>query len=430
MPLSTYKRITLVVSLFTITSANVSASSQLLYGQSFLSKGLQQESISFIDNYKNNISNSWSHVRHYSTLFYLNTKQFLFSIREFYFQKKVKNNYYYLGKKIVPWNPHQRFWSEGNLNALQGFNLLEPDQEGLIGFHFQQKNKRWDWGLLISALFAPQVNPSTYKKNNQLLSSNEWGLTSPPVIIFQGKSINAAYDLISPSFRKIFFQNSFGAHLKFKFNPSNNINLYGIYKPENRHRIIFSGYYKHSKNDKIAYVKLYPLFSQHIMLGTNWKKTWHKYLTSNLSFTHITPLKTNYDSIPNNLTVIPAKIFHQNFLQASIILKKNKYGLGIYGHHLLENIESKSPYNNIPQFQSAVGINGFWNITSNLNLNGYIKKGFRRKDLTGLTNLSYSIAKHWSTHLSLQYVISKEKNNFWYLFRNNDSIQYKVNYLF
>ncbi|MEI8347946.1 MAG: hypothetical protein WCG27_10805, partial [Pseudomonadota bacterium] len=115
-----------------------------------------------------------------------------------------------VGRKILNWDPTEKFWQLSQLNGQQAFNLLSDEQEGPVGAQYNQTIGPVFFSLYTSYLYAPQLNPVIKVKDGKVSSKSSWEQMPPKRTLIMGKKVPIYYILEKPVINKIVFQRSLG----------------------------------------------------------------------------------------------------------------------------------------------------------------------------------------------------------------------------
>ena len=195
----------------------------------------------------------------------------IFSVPEVFISYHGKNNQLILGRKIVDWNPTEKFWGLGKVNGLRAMNLLEQDQEGVTGLHYHAKMGDFDVQLLASYFHIPQINPTFHIDDGNVEAPTEWSKEPPERARFEGEEIPVFYKLQHIDFDDLLLKPSVGIYAAYNwrgFSEDNQgkVTGYYAYKPEQGVRINATGFFD-QQNDSQAVVTAKPFSNLHQVYG-------------------------------------------------------------------------------------------------------------------------------------------------------------------
>ena len=126
-------------------------------------------------------------------LYFQDNNSVNYSAQEAYVSYKNADYNLYIGRKILDWNENEKYWSLGYLNASQAFTLLSDEEEGVTGIHFNKQENNFEYDILFSYLFIPQINPSIKFKNGEVESHSEWMRLPPKYTVVNGTTVPIYY---------------------------------------------------------------------------------------------------------------------------------------------------------------------------------------------------------------------------------------------
>ena len=188
-----------------------------------------------------------------------------YSLQEAYAQYKSDTYTITAGRKILDWSLNEKYWSLGYLNALQSFTLLSTEEEGIAGILFNKRVGNFDFDILASYLFIPQINPAIDFKNGEVRSRSEWVRLPPKKTIVNGLEVPINYSIADYQIEKIIFNKSLGGNIRYSWN-NGRASAFAIYKPENKVRVNASAYYDNLGTGKVN-VTAEPTINHHAYYG-------------------------------------------------------------------------------------------------------------------------------------------------------------------
>lgn len=361
--------------------------------------------------------------------YYPSNEGTLISAPEFYVSRTRGGTDWAIGRRILDWTPHEKFWGIGELNALKGFNLMDDDQEGLVGVHFNKSWNRIDLAVFGSGLHLPQINPTFTIEDGKISGANEWTNPPPREVRFSGQNIPVYYNLDKPPISDLVFQQSLGTRLRYRWNKGS-VSAYGIYKPENLPRINATGFYEQTTVEQ-ASVRAKPFINHHIMYGLNATQEFGDF-TAKVSLDTITPEKGLDDSFEFEAFKIEPVYSTDSFFTASFTWDKNRY-VGLSAN-FIELLEGDSNNTNVfakkPKWVRAVGLGAWWKATGKLTFSGNYRQDLELSDILTRFESRYQFTKHVAVGLGADFLQAPKKRSYWSPYRANDTFFSSLNYMF
>ncbi|MBC7427653.1 MAG: hypothetical protein H7336_03515 [Bacteriovorax sp.] len=188
-----------------------------------------------------------------------------YSLQEGYIVFKGDDFSITAGRKILDWNTNEKYWALGYLNALQSFTLLSTEEEGVTGVILKKDIGPFEFEVLGSYLFIPQINPSIDFKNGDVQSKSEWVRLPPRKTVVSGVEVPIYYQVDNYKVSDIIFNKSLGGNIRYKWNKGG-VSAFAIYKPENKLRVNGSAYYDNLVTGKVV-VTAAPTVNHHAYYG-------------------------------------------------------------------------------------------------------------------------------------------------------------------
>lgn len=377
----------------------------------------------------------WDLVYNASLRQYTGDRGLLYSVPEAYISRNVGRSEFTLGRKVISWQPNDRFWAMGEINSLKNFNLLETDREGLFGLHFERKTKNMSFILFASGINVPQVNPTFKADGGQVVGKNEWSNPPPRFVRFRESEVPVSYDVIYPKVSEIALKEAAAA--KFSIHNDNQaMTFHGGYKPEPGIRIVATGYYEQTDVER-AVVQAKPFVNSHIFWGSS-----YSYHLSGRDALEGSSVHVAYDSIiPNRGTDTAFDQFDSlkiqpiyervSYATASLKNKGRFYDLSLNGLYLIEGDSvNTNVFAKKPRWRQAIGASLGWSITDSFRLFTDYKYDIKTQDMAFLTRTNYQFSRHIGIGVDLQVINAPDDNSFWAPFRSNDSFLGHFSYLF
>ncbi|MFT6070815.1 MAG: hypothetical protein ACJAT2_000624 [Bacteriovoracaceae bacterium] len=361
--------------------------------------------------------------------YYPSNEGTLVSLPEAYISRSRGNTDWAVGRKILKWTPHEKFWGIGELNALKGFNLMDDDEEGLVGIHFNKSWSNVDLAIFGSGVHIPQLNPTFTIKEGKISGANEWTNPPPTQVRFSGQNIPVYYNLDKPPMGDILLQNSLGTKLSYRWKKGS-VSAYGIYKPENLARINATGFYEQTTVEQ-ASVRAKPFINHHIMYGVNAAQELGD-LTAKVSWDTINPDHGLDDSFSFEAFKIEPVYTIDSFLTASLTWDKNRYvGLSTNFIELLRgDANNTNVFAKKPKWVRAIGFGAWWKATGKLSFSGNYRQDLVLSDILTRFESRYKFTKHVAVGVGADFLKAPKKRSYWSPYRANDTFFSSLSYMF
>lgn len=351
----------------------------------------------------------------------------LHSLSEAYLERNIGRSQIAVGRKIVEWNLHERFWGMAVLNANRGFSYMDYEREGLAGLHFRRKVGGFNFHLFGSVVHIPQINPTFKIRDKRVESINEWSALPFKDVSYNGNKIPINYTLDEPDIAKIVFNHSVGAQFGYNWK-TGGVNAYGTYKPENLIRINATGYY--DPDTEAAEVQARPFANHHLVWGGHVNQELQGFQSAvGLEVDH--PRAGADDSFEfEALKIVP--VYTKRTYAYGQVEKEFKYAK--IGVHFVELIEGKNTdanaFSSKAMWTRAGGLSVDWNVTAKFNYNFMGKYDFALGDSLVRNQVAYQFGKHLNAKAGFEMVRSEDPKSFWLPFKTNDSVYTGLGYRF
>lgn len=374
-------------------------------------------------------------------LYFQDNNSINYSVQEFYLDYKFEETSIVFGRKILDWNLNEKYWSLGYLNGLQSFTLLSTEEEGVTGLIFKKRIGAFEFDILGSYLFIPQVNPSIEIKDGDVTSRSEWVRLPPKRTIKDGINIPIYYKMADYQIEKIIFNKSLGANLKYYWNKDRGgISAFAIYKPENRLRINASGYYDVNLNR--AEVLADPTVSHHAYYGL---QVFHAFgdvrARGGLSYVdpntrigkdlliNISNARKTFES--TNFNIKP-RYDKEAYAHMSLNLDRENYKLTLnYIHLITDNVRGSDDfYSDAVKWMSTFGGGISFILSENFSADIDLKYDVRRKDNILKNEIRYNYKKEIKIALGLEILKAPDSNSYWSYYRTADTLYSTVGFIF
>lgn len=359
---------------------------------------------------------------------YTDAGEFLFSFPEANITNVFKHIKLHVGRFILPWSPMDKVWGLGYLNNRQNFTFYEPGQEGLtgVGATFDH-NSGFYASTFASAIYIPELNPSSTVKDGKITSKNIWTTPPPTSAIINGVNTPISYFLEKPDLSKILFRGSYGQQLGFQ-NDLFDWNAFYMFKPENNIRP--AGDARLTPNGQIIAnikAKLY----YHELYGTTATLKYKGY-KGYLSVFRIDPQNSPVnDPLLVEYVKIETELERRDYGGFGVSKEGESYKAGGNWIALLSSPKaSQDLLGNKSRFREALNFFLTINITEKLKNTFDVKLDFLKGDKIFMEDLSYDFGKGWMGSVGFNLIDAPADNSFWAAFRNNDAVYGSASYNF
>jgi hypothetical protein len=367
-----------------------------------------------------------------------------FSMSEAYVQYNEADTRWTVGRKLMNWTHHERYWQLGYMNAQQGFKLLGEKQEGLFGVHYDYKpSKGLRFSGIISYFYLPALNPEVDVRNGKIVSTSEWKKLPPTKTRIQGLVVPIQYDVERPAIGDIVFQKTLGANVEYSWG-SGMAQAYAIYKPENTIRANAEAYYDLS--EQAVKVKANPVVNHHAMYGTSvHQKAGDVLLSSGMDV--IDPnakLGKDFDIIDPIKLEQSNRTFESDFFKIEPSYDREAYFFGRayidrlfynvsfnYIQLLSNNVRSSDDFfSDTVKFKRAVGTQVNYWFSDRFSTMIDLKYDLDRGDNILRGEMAYRFNKFMSAGVGAELIKAPQDDSYWAPYRANDTIFTSFGYHF
>ncbi|MCO4794745.1 MAG: hypothetical protein KC493_13585 [Bacteriovoracaceae bacterium] len=367
-----------------------------------------------------------------------------FSLSEAFVQYNENDTRWTVGRKVMDWTHHERYWQLGYMNGQQGFKLLGDKQEGLFGLHYEHKPKTgFRFSAMMSYFYLPTLNPEIDVREGKIVSSSEWKKLPPTKTRIQGLVVPIKYDVERPPVTDIVIQKSLGANVEYSWG-TGKVQGYAIYKPENTIRSNAEAYYDLS--EQAVKVKAKPVVNHHAMYGTSLHQKMGSVLVStgmdvidpnaNLGkdFDIIDPVKLEESNkkFESDFFKIEPSYDRESYFYARSFLDRGIYNLSFNYIQLLSNNVRKSDdfFSDTVKFKRAVGTQiNYW-FSDKFNTMLDLKYDIDRKDNILRGEMAYRFNRFMSAGVGAELIKAPQDNSYWSPYRANDTVYTSFGYHF
>lgn len=374
-------------------------------------------------------------------LYFQDNNSFNYSLQEAYVSYKNANYDLYIGRKTLDWNENEKYWSLGYLNSLQAFTLLSTEEEGVTGIHFNQRRGEFEYDILLSYLFIPQVNPSVDFKNGEVHSKSEWMRLPPTSTVINGTQVPIYYKVKDYQYSKILLNKSLGFNLKYKYH-NGIFSAFAIYKPENKLRINAEAYYDNVVLNKVV-VEADPTVNHHAYYGVQWSQAFGdvkvkgglSYVDPNAKLGKDIPIfdiNNSRKTFDSDYFKISPRYDREAYSHFSANIFRHKYDLTLnYVHLLSKNIRGSDDFfSDTVKWKRAVGMGITYYFNDKFSLLADFKYDLERFDNIIRSEVKYNFRNLINVTLGLEMLKAPKDNSYWSYYRAADTVYSAVGFYF
>ncbi|HAZ12008.1 MAG: hypothetical protein A2X86_06845 [Bdellovibrionales bacterium GWA2_49_15] len=353
----------------------------------------------------------------------------IYSAPEAYLRTERGHTQMYYGRHILDWNPHEKFWLLGDLNAQRGFNLLEEDMEGLAGIHLINQQELLKIDIFASYVYIPQLNPGYKIKNGDVTAPNEWSKLPPEQVFYNGAKVPIYYELDMPEMKTIIFQPSIGGRVKMNWSERGGVSVYGLYKPENQVRLNATGHYEQDVEEQ-ARVRAKPFANHHWIYGAETEQAVGDFVAQ-----------------VGGMAVVPERGVDPTFkfepLKIEPVYEDYYYGFGSltynqpefsFGLHQVKSFSPPAQGQNLfgkkIRWQNASGVSGNYHLNDYWSFDVSYRYDWQLQDRLWVQSVNYRVTKQATVTAGLEMLDSPNADSFWSSYRSNDTSYARLNYIF
>jgi hypothetical protein len=363
-----------------------------------------------------------------------------YSVQEAYAVYKNDDYSLTIGRKILDWNTNEKYWSLGYLNANQAFTLLSTEEEGVTGIIFSKSIGSFEFDVLGSYLFIPQINPSFDFKNGEVQSKSEWVRLPPRRTVISGLEVPIFYKVVDYNVSNIIFNKSLGGNIRYKWN-NGGVSAFAIYKPENTLRTNASASYDNVVLNKVI-VEADPTVNHHAYYGVQTFQAFGdvrargglSYVDPNARLGKDFPIdiRNGRKTFQSEFFKINPRYDKEAYAHGSLNLDRRKYQLTLnYIHLISKNIRGSDDFfSDTVKWKSTFGggIKYFFNDFFDILLD--LKYDVRRKDNIVKSELKYNYQNKINIALGLEVLKAPDSDSYWSYYRTNDTLYTSIGFIF
>lgn len=372
--------------------------------------------------------------------YFQDNNSFNYSVQEAYVIYSKDDYSLTIGRKILDWNTNEKYWSLGYLNGNQAFTLLSTEEEGVTGAIFSKKIGPFEFDVLGSYLFIPQINPSIDFKNGDVHSRSEWVRLPPRRTVISGLEVPIYYKIADYKVSNIVFNKSLGGNIRYMWDQGG-ISAFAIYKPENKLRTNASAFYDNVVLNKVV-VEADPTVNHHAYYGL---QLFHAFgdVKARGGLSYVDPNARLGKDFPVDITngrkTFKSDFFSINprydkeaYAHGSLNLDLKKYQLTLnYIHLLTKDIRGSDDFfSDTVKWKSTFGggfryfFNDFFEIMFD------IKYDANRRDNIVKSEIKYNYHNMVNIALGLEVLKAPQDTSYWSYYRANDTLYTSIGFIF
>lgn len=373
-------------------------------------------------------------------LYFQDNNALNYSLQEAYVRYQNDEFTLSVGRKILDWNENEKYWSLGYLNANQAFTLLSNAEEGVTGALLTKNVGPFEFDVLLSYVFIPQVNPSIDFKNGEVKSKSDWVRMPPKRTVVSGLEVPIYYKISNYNVSKIIFNKSLGTNIRYRWN-SGALSAFAIYKPENKLRVNASAYYDNLVLNQVV-VEADPTVNHHAYYGIQLAQAFGD-LKARGGISYVDPnahLGKDFPvDISNARKTFKSEFFAINpsyekeaYTHFSASLDRKSYILSVnYIHLLSKNVRTNDDFfSDAVKWKRAIGGSITYYFTESFNFLFDLKYDFARFDNIIKSEINYNYKNQARVSLGLEMLKAPTDASYWSYYRANDILYSSVGFFF
>lgn len=373
-------------------------------------------------------------------LYFQDNNSLNYSLQEGYVRYLGESYELSVGRRILDWNSNEKYWSLGYLNANQAFTLLSTEEEGVTGVLFKKSAGDFDFDVLLSYVFIPQLNPAVEFKNGEVKSKSDWVRLPPKRTVVNGLEVPIFYKLNKVNISRIVFNKSLGGNIRYKW-AQGGASAFAIYKPENKLRSNASAFYDNVTLNQVV-VEADPIVNHHAYYGFQAYQAFGDLKTrGGVSYTDpnarlgkdfpvdITNARKTFKS---DYFAINPRYDREAYAHVSANLDRKLYALSLnYIHLLSKNIRASDDFfSDTVKWKRALGASVIYFINDSFNVLFDLKYDIARKDNIIRSEAVYNWQNKIHLALGLEVLKAPLDISYWGYYRANDTLYSSVGFYF
>jgi hypothetical protein len=373
-------------------------------------------------------------------LYFQDNNALNYSLQEAYVRYIGDDYKLYLGRKILDWNPNEKYWSLGYLNANQAFTLLSTEEEGVTGLVYNKEIGPFEFDVLLSYAFIPQINPAVDFKNGEIIRRSDWAKPLPKdAVVTNGTVLPLYYNQPNYDVSKILLNKSLGGNVMYKWR-NGGIAAFAVYKPENQLRINASASVA-STNDKVL-IDLEPTVNHHAYYGLQLIQDFGdvktrgglSYVDPNARLGRDFPISIDNarKSNPFKYLTLDPSYEKESYSHFSVNLDRKIYKLSLNYIHLLSgNVRRPDDFfSETVKWKRAFGGTATVYFTDAFSIMADLKYDLVRFDNILKSEIKYNYNNQVNISLGLEILKAPTENSYWKNYRANDLLYSSIGFYY
>jgi len=373
-------------------------------------------------------------------LYFQDNNALNYSLQEGYVRYQGESFQLSVGRRILDWNTNEKYWSLGYLNANQAFTLLSTEEEGVTGVLLKKDLGQFEFDVLLSYIFVPQMNPAVDFKNGEVRSKSDWVRLPPKRTVVNGLEVPIFYKLSKVDVSKIVFNKSLGGNVRYKWKEGG-LSAFAIYKPENRLRSNASAFYDNVTLNQVV-VEADPTINHHAYYGLQVFQAFGDLKTRG-GLSYVDPNARLGKDFPVDISnarktfksdyfAINPRYDKEAYTHWSANLDRKTYALSLnYIHLLSKNIRASDDFfSDTVKWKRALGGSIRYFFTDSFNMLLDLKYDFARYDNIIKGELVYNYQNKVHLALGLEVLKAPLDSSYWSYYRANDTLYSSVGFYF
>jgi hypothetical protein len=363
-----------------------------------------------------------------------------YSLQEAYVHYKGPTYQIDIGRKILNWNENEKYWSLGYLNANQAFTLLSTEEEGVTGAIFSKQIGPFEFDVLLSYLFIPQINPSIDFKNGEVQSKSDWVRLPPKRTVVSGMEVPIYYKISDYKVSDVILQKSLGGNVRYNWDKGG-ASAFAIYKPENTIRANASAYYDNLVTSKVI-VEANPAVNHHAYYGFQVFQAFGdiktrggiSYVDPNANLGKDVPIfnSSARKTFTSEFFTINPRYDKEAYTHFSANIDRKSYILSLnYIHLLTKNTRASDDFfSDAVKWKRALGGSITYILNDSFRVLFDLKYDFARFDNIVKSEVSYNYKNQVHISLGLEVLKAPQNDSYWSYYRANDILYSSVGFSF
>lgn len=363
-----------------------------------------------------------------------------YSLQEAYVRYANDDYSFTVGRQILDWNINEKYWSLGYLNAVQAFTLLSTEEEGVTGIVYNKRIGPFEFDVLLSYMFIPQINPEIDIKNGEVESKSEWVRLPPRRTVVSNVPVDIYYKMADYKISDIVFNKSLGGNIRYKWTEGG-ISAFAVYKPENKLRINASAFYDNITLNKVV-VEADPTVNHHAYYGVQLYQSFgdvharggFSYVDPNARLGKDFPLEIRNArrTFTSEFFTINPRYDKEAYAHMSLNLDRRAYQLSLNYIHLISKDVRQSDdfFSDTVKWKSTFGGSILYFFNDSFNILVDLKYDVDRKDNILKSELKYNFQKRVNLALGFEVLKAPNDNSYWSYYRASDTLYSSLGFVF